>query len=120
MLSIVGSEASSLLGSLQPIKKSKKGKNKCGFMLDYRYKVNCLGSKDSRMASPIKVTRVKMRTRVPKAAVTIQGAVRRLAVPCFNNSPRLGVGTGRPKPKKSRAVMAEMAETIRVDVFEKP
>ena len=51
-------------------------------------------------------------TRVPNAEVTIQGAVRRFAVPCFNSSPRLGVGGGSPKPRKSSAVMAQIADTI--------
>ena len=50
-------------------------------------------------------------TRVPKADVTIQGAVLSVAVPCFKSSPKLGVGAGRPNPKKSRAVMAVMADT---------
>ena len=72
--------------------------------------VNFFGSKDSRTASPMKVTTVRSMTRVPKALVTIQGAVRSVAVPCFNNSPRLGVGGGRPKPRKSSAVMDVIAE----------
>ena len=47
-----------------------------------------------------------------KAARIIQGAVRRLAVPCFNSSPKLGVGGGKPKPRKSRAVIAVIAPTM--------
>ena len=47
-----------------------------------------------------------------KAEITIQGAVRRFPVPCFRSSPRLGVGTGNPKPKKSSAVTAAMADTM--------
>jgi len=64
------------------------------------------------MASPIKVTRVNSITRVPKAEVTIQGATRKFAVPCLSNSPRLGVGGGSPKPRKSREVIAEIADTM--------
>ena len=74
--------------------------------------MNFLGSKDSRIASPIKVTNVSNITNVPKADETIQGAVRRFAVPCFSSSPRLGVGGGSPKPRKSSAVMAAMAAII--------
>ena len=44
------------------------------------------------MASPTKVISVSIITNVPKADITIQGAVRRELVPCFNSSPKLGVG----------------------------
>ena len=54
------------------------------------------------MASPTKVISVSIITNVPKADMTIQGAVRRELVPCFKSSPKLGVGGGSPKPKKSR------------------
>ena len=60
----------------------------------------------------MKVTRVSNATRVLNAEITIHGAVRKLAVPCFSNSPKLEVGTGRPKPKKSNAVIEEIAPTI--------
>ena len=50
-------------------------------------------------------------TRVPKADITIHGAVLSVAVPCLRSSPRLGVGAGRPNPRKSRAVIAVMADT---------
>ena len=74
--------------------------------------VNFFGSKDSRTASPMNVTTVNKITRVPKADVTIHGAVLSVAVPCFRSSPKLGVGGGKPKPRKSSAVMAVIAETI--------
>ena len=41
--------------------------------------VNFLGSNDSRTASPTNVTSVSRMTSVPKALVTIQGAVRSVA-----------------------------------------
>ena len=72
--------------------------------------VNFFGSNDSLTASPINVTSVSMITRVPKAEVTIQGAVLNVAVPCFSSSPRLGVGGGSPKPRKSSAVIEVIAE----------
>jgi len=63
------------------------------------------------------VTRVRSTTSVPKADITIHGAVRSVCVPCLSSSPRLGVGGGRPKPRKSSAVMAEIAETIVMSAF---
>ena len=59
----------------------------------------------------MKVTSVSSTTSVPNAAPTIHGAVRSVAVPCFSSSPRLGVGGGRPKPRKSSEVMAAIADT---------
>src|SRR5690606_10157465 len=76
------------------------------------YTVNFFGSKDSLTASPMNVTSVSSTTRVPKADITIHGAVRRFSVPCLSSSPRLGVGGGSPNPRKSSAVMAVIAETI--------
>ena len=58
----------------------------------------------------MKVTTVSNTTRAEKADATIHGAVRNVAVPCFNNSPRLGVGGGSPKPKKSKAERAKERE----------
>ena len=75
------------------------------------------------MASPTKVISVSIITSVPKADITIHGAVRRELVPCFNSSPKLGVGGGSPNPKKSSAVIAVIAaitvkgtKVIRVDI----
>ena len=75
------------------------------------------------MASPTKVISVSIITKVPKADITIQGAVRREPVPCFNSSPKLGVGGGSPNPRKSSAVIAVIAaitvkgtKVIRVDI----
>ena len=72
--------------------------------------MNFFGSNDSRTASPTKVTRVSKITSVPKAAVTIHGDVLKLPVPCLSNSPRLGVGGGNPKPRKSKAVIEVIAD----------
>ena len=75
------------------------------------------------MASPTKVISVSIMTNVPKADTTIQGAVRSELVPCFKSSPKLGVGGGSPKPKKSSAVIAVIAaitvkgtKVIKVDI----
>ena len=64
------------------------------------------------MASPTKVISVSIMTNVPKADMTIQGAVRRELVPCFRSSPKIGVGGGSPKPKKSSAVIAVIAAIV--------
>ena len=52
-----------------------------------------------------------MSTRVmaEKAESTIQGARVRFFVPWLSSSPQLGVGTGRPKPRKSSAVSEPIA-----------
>lgn len=72
--------------------------------------MNFFGSNDSLTASPINVINVSKMTRVPKAEVTIHGAVLNVAVPCFSSSPKLGVGGGSPKPRKSSAVIDVIAE----------
>jgi hypothetical protein len=56
----------------------------------------------------MKVTRMRTTTRAVKAEATIQGDWR-FEVPCLSSSPQLGVGGGRPKPRKSSAVSALMA-----------
>ncbi len=56
----------------------------------------------------MKVTRTRTTTRAEKAEATIQGALR-LEVPWRSSSPQLGVGGGRPKPRKSSAVSELMA-----------
>ena len=71
-----------------------------------------MGSKASRTASPTKVTKVKVKTRAETVEITIQGAIRKLLTPCLRSSPQLGVGGGKPYPKKSRAVMDEMAAAM--------
>ena len=71
-----------------------------------------MGSKASRTASPIKVTRVRVKTSAVTVEMTIHGAVLRLLTPCFKSSPQLGVGGGNPYPRKSRAVMEEIAAAM--------
>src|SRR5690242_15009535 len=75
--------------------------------------VNFFGSNASRIASPMKVTRTRTDTSAPNAEATIQGAFR-LEVPWRRSSPQLGVGGGKPYPRKSRAVSEEM-ETATVN-----
>ena len=71
-----------------------------------------MGSKASLTASPTKVTRVKVKTNAETVEITIQGAVLRLPTACFRSSPQLGVGGGKPYPKKSRAVIDEIAAAM--------
>ena len=71
-----------------------------------------MGSNASRTASPIKVTRVRVKTRAVTVEMTIHGAVLRLLTPCFKSYPQLGVGGGNPYPKKSSAVIEEIAAAM--------
>src|SRR6185312_14702334 len=58
------------------------------------------GSKESRTASPTKISRVSTPPSTTKAVMPIQGACR-LFLACATNSPSDGEPGGRPKPRKS-------------------
>src|SRR5205085_1381226 len=62
-----------------------------------------LGSKASRTASPMKISRESMKATVMKPQRPSHGAWM-LALPCESNSPSEGEPGGRPKPRKSSAV----------------
>src|SRR5262249_54240427 len=61
------------------------------------------GSKASRTASPMKMSRLSMSATTAKAAIPSHGACR-LALPWARISPRDGEPGGSPKPRKSSEV----------------
>src|SRR5690606_29139394 len=61
------------------------------------------GSKASRIASPVKTSRVSMVPMTMKPVVPSQGACR-FSLPCCSSSPSEGEPGGKPKPRKSSAV----------------
>src|SRR6202050_1337733 len=61
------------------------------------------GSKASRAASPMKISKDSMTATAKKRVNPSQGACT-LAFPCDSNSPSEGEPGGSPKPRKSSAV----------------
>ena len=62
-----------------------------------------LGSRASLNASPMNTNKDKSSDKTTKAEIPNQGACI-LALPWANNSPKLGLPAGSPKPKKSKEV----------------
>src|SRR6202035_5259130 len=70
-----------------------------------------LGSKASRTASPMKTMSRSVMNIAARGKKTSHHLVR-LSTPCSISSPQLGVGAGRPKPRKSSATSAAILATI--------
>src|SRR5205823_1864482 len=73
----------------------------------HRSFVRDFGSNASRTPSPINVANISVMKSAQTAEVAIHGACR-FCKPCEIISPHDGVGGGRPKPRKSSAVSAEI------------